>query len=150
MSRLLGRVDHPLHSLTITSLPPHITVLPDWLLTNVSVEEFKVLRSNIRDVDETLFVQLEHKLVCLVIQEIKLTYVPRDINKISTSVPWTWKGITSRSCIRTPSTEPVLLDSVLPLTSSLASLSKPSLGWKETSRHLTWAPTGLGAFRHRL
>ena len=43
-----------------------------------------MLRSNIRDVDETLFVQLEHKLVCLVIQESKLTYVPRDINKIST------------------------------------------------------------------
>lgn len=49
----------------------------------MSVAELSISRSNIKEVDEEIFNGLEQNLVKLSIQESRLTYVPRGINKIS-------------------------------------------------------------------
>ena len=84
VARLLGRVKHHLHSLSLSSLPPSLTHLPGWLLANISVSDLRIVRTGLKDVDESTFSNLEQTLTSLSIQDSRLTYVPRGINKIST------------------------------------------------------------------
>ena len=80
---MLGRVSHHLHTLSLSSLPPALTHLPAWLLANISVSELRVVRTGLKDVDEATFSGLEQTLSSICIQDSRLTYVPRGINKIS-------------------------------------------------------------------
>ena len=83
VARLLGRVKHHLHTLSLSSLPPALAHLPGWLLANISVSELRVVRTGLKDVDEATFSGLEQTLTSICIQDSRLTYVPRGINKIS-------------------------------------------------------------------
>ena len=58
--------------------------LPSWLLANISVSELSVSDTTIKDVDEATFAGMEHRLTKFTIQQSRLTYVPRGINKIVT------------------------------------------------------------------
>ena len=53
------------------------------LIRNVSISNFGVIRSFIKDIDEEFFAGVESSLVTLSLQYSKLTYVPRGINKIT-------------------------------------------------------------------
>jgi Leucine-rich repeat (LRR) protein len=82
-ARVLGRVHQPLHSLSLSSLGPELTLLPGWLFSNLSVAELSVSRTGIKDVDESTFSGMERSLTRLAIQHSRLTYVPRGINKVA-------------------------------------------------------------------
>ena len=53
------------------------------LIRNVTISNFGVIRSFIKDIDEEFFAGVESSLVTLSLQYSKLTYVPRGINKIT-------------------------------------------------------------------
>ena len=84
VARMRSSVKHHIKSLHLYDLEPELTHLPAWILGNVSLAEFKVSRSSLKDVAENCFSGLEQTLTSLSIQDSQLTYVPRGINKIST------------------------------------------------------------------
>ena len=82
--KMRSHVRHHIKSLHLYDLEPDMTLLPAWLLGNVSLAEFKVSRSSLKDVAENCFSGLERTLTSLMIQDSQLMYIPRGINKIST------------------------------------------------------------------
>ena len=84
VARMRSNVKHHIKSLHLYDVQSEMTNLPAWLLGNISLTEFKVSRSSLKDVAENSFSGLEQTLVSLTIQDSKITYIPRGINKIST------------------------------------------------------------------
>ena len=81
--RVRNSVRQHISDLELYDLSPSLTHLPAWLFYNISLSNLAVARSHIKDVDEDLFVGVEHSLVTLSFQHSLLTYVPRGINKIT-------------------------------------------------------------------
>ena len=81
--RLRNSVRHHISSLKLYDLSASLTHLPAWLFYNISLSNLAVARSHIKDVDEDLFVGVEHSLLTLSFKHSQLTYVPRGINKIT-------------------------------------------------------------------
>ena len=81
--RVRNSIRHHISSLKLYDLSASLTHLPAWLFYNISLSNLAVARSHIKDVDEDLFVGVEHSLVTLSFQHSLLTYVPRGINKIT-------------------------------------------------------------------
>ena len=84
IARMRSHVHRHIKSLHLYDLEPEMTHLPAWLLGNVSHSEFKFSRSSLNDVAEIYFARLGRTLTSLTIQDSKLTYIPRGINKVST------------------------------------------------------------------
>lgn len=81
--RVRNSIRHHISSLKLYDLSATLIHLPAWLFYNISLSNLAVARSHIKDVDEDLFVGVEHSLLTLSFQHSKLTYVPRGINKIT-------------------------------------------------------------------
>ena len=90
--RVRNSIRHHIASLKLYDLSPSLTHLPAWLFYNISLSNLAVARSHIKDVDEDLFVGVEHSLITLSFQHSKLTYVPRGINKITSLKSLDLKG----------------------------------------------------------
>ena len=82
IARLRSSLRSHVSSLQLLDLQPSVTHLSSWMMSNVSVSNIGVIRSSVKDIDEEFFAGLEHTLVSVSLQNCKLTYVPRGINKI--------------------------------------------------------------------